>query len=163
MNISVCKLDSIKWDNVKENIKKYESEFMVFTIDFSQQKKQVNHLLFFDKIAKNIKNFLIILDIDFKKNTLKNIIIFDNKKYKILLPDFAIGGLIFRFFNIKIAVCIGDYIYKKSYREYVANQKIINILHVDLFNDETCFGQKMYKKNINIISTKYNGIYLLKK
>ena len=60
MNISVCKIDTIKWCEIKENIKKYESKIMVLTIDFSQNKKQIEHLLFFDKLAKYIKNFLII-------------------------------------------------------------------------------------------------------
>ena len=163
MNISVCKLDCLKWNIVREMIKKYHSDFMVFTIDFSQHKEQIDYLLFFVKIAKVAKEFLVVLDIDFDKCLLKNVIIFDNKKYKILLPEYAVGGFIFRFFDSKIAFAIGDNIYKKSYRNYLSNQKIKNILHIDLFDDNSYFEQNLYDKNINIISSKNNGIYSLKK
>ena len=71
MNISICNINSLKWNFVKEKIKKYNSDIMVFIIDFSQNKEQINNLLFFDKLAKNIKQFFIIFDVDFSKCKLK--------------------------------------------------------------------------------------------
>ena len=162
MNISVCKIDDLNLNNVKEKINKYKSDLMIFVIDFSHNKEQIQHLLFFDKVAKSIKEFLIIFDIDFANCKLNNIIVFENKKYKIILPDFYIGGFVLRFFERKIAFVIGDNIYKKAYIKFVKNKNLKNIVHVDLYGEGVVLFQKNDNKNLNIISTKNNGFYALK-
>jgi hypothetical protein len=162
MDISLCKINNLNWKNFEAKTTKYKSDLMVLTIDFLQNKKQIESLLFFDKLAKTCKQFLIIFDVDYEKCVLKNVIVLDNKKYKIIIPDFAIGGFVLRFFDTKIAFVFGDNIYRKSYRNFVKNNNYKNIVHIDLFDEGVIFEEKFYKKNTKIISTKNSGIYRLK-
>ncbi len=162
MDISVCKIDNLNWKIFEEKIVIYKSDLMVLTIDFLQNKEQIESLLFFDKLAKACKQFLIIFDVDYERCEIRNIVVLDNKKYKIIIPDFALGGFVLRFFDTKIAFVFGDNIYKKSYRNFVKNNNYNNIVHIDLFDEGVAFAENFYKKNTKIISTKNNGIYRLK-
>ncbi len=163
MNICLDKLLNFDKRKLKDIIKNNDSEILVLTTNFLYKKEQVDNLLFFDYIAKKCKDVVVIIDVNFEKYKVENTYIFDGSAIRNIFVEDCILGFVLRFCDTKLAFVFGDNIYKKSCRECIKNNNYKNIIHIDFYNEGCDFSDNFFEKNLNILSTFYQGKFILKK
>lgn len=163
MNIYLDKLLNFDKRKLQKIIVNNDCEILVLTTNFLYKKEQVDNLLFFDFIIKKCQCVVVIIDVNFEKYKVENIYIFDKNAIRKIKREECVLGFVLRFCDTKLAFVFGDNIYKKSCRECIKNNNYKNIIHVDFYNEGYCFGDKIFEKNLNILSTFYQGKFILKK
>ncbi len=161
MKVCINYLETLPLKNLNEIIKKNSCDVLIVTADFSLLKEQIFSLLFFDKLAKLNNKLTILFDIEKRLDLLRNIIIFEGKNYKIILPEVAKGGFLLRVGGCKIAFIIGDKIYQKDYKELLLKKGYNCIFHVDIYNEGYNNNDKNFEMQTKIISTSKRGDYVI--
>ena len=163
MNICLDKLLNFDRRKFQEIISDSNSEILVLTTDFLYKNEQVDNLLFFDFVTKKCQCVVVIIDVNLEKYKVENVYVFDKNAIRKIKREEGVLGFVLRCCDIKLAFVFGDNIYKKSCRECIKNNNYKNIIHVDFYNEGCCFGDNFFEKNLNILSTFYQGKFILKK
>ena len=162
MNVGIYSLYKKSINEIKKILKNTDCEILVFACDFLQEKKQIESLLFFDKVRKYCECMAIIFDIDFLHGVCNQILVFEKGKFYTIFEGRLLGGFVLRYNGKKLPFVIGDNVYKKLYLDFVQKEKFSAVIHIDLFGEGYVLDSGLTMHNCKIISTKSEGVFELK-
>lgn len=162
MNIGIYSLYKKSINEIKKILKNTQCEVLVFACDFLQSKKQIESLLFFDKVRKYCRCMAIVFDIDFLRGVCNQILVFEREKFYTIFDGKLLGGFVLKYRGKKLPFVVGDNIYKKRYKDFVKSEKFRAVVHIDLFGEGYVFDKGLALHNCKIISTKSEGVFELK-